>query len=64
MSNPIARKIPVNLYFHTPCCWIAIAFSKNYLFLEQMEGYVKPQEKSTFRFSTMRGVFEHRAQNA
>ena len=35
-----------------------------YLFLEQAEGYVKALEKSTFRFSTMRGVFEHRAQNA
>ena len=37
--------------------------SKN-LFLEQAEGYVKVLEKSTSRFSTMRGVFEHRAQNA
>ncbi len=37
---------------------------QNYLFVELAEGYVKALEKSTFRFSTMRGVFEHRAQNA
>ena len=37
--------------------------SSKHLFLEQAEGYVKFLEKSTSRFSTMRGVFEHRAQN-
>ena len=30
-----------------------------YLFLEQAEGYVKTPEKSTFRPSTIREVFEH-----
>ena len=38
--------------------------SLKHFFLEQAEGYVKALEKSTFRFSTTRGVFEHRAQNA
>jgi hypothetical protein len=37
---------------------------QNYLFLEQAEGYVNALEKLTFRFSTMRGGFEHRAQHA
>ena len=31
----------------------------NHLFLEQAEGYVKTPEKSTFRPSTIREVFEH-----
>jgi hypothetical protein len=30
-----------------------------YLFLEQAEGYVKAQGKSTCPFSTMKEVFEH-----
>jgi hypothetical protein len=33
------------------------------LFLEQAEGYVKAQEKSTCPLSTLREVFEHGAQN-
>lgn len=32
---------------------------KNYLFLEQAEGYVKTPEKSSSPLSTMREVFEH-----
>lgn len=38
--------------------------AKTHWYLEQAEGYVKVLEKSTSRFSTMRGGFEHRAQNA
>jgi hypothetical protein len=34
-----------------------------YFFLEQAEGYVNALEKSTFRPSTIREVFEHCAQN-